>query len=101
LAIAKTIAVTDLIAVLIIDHSPWNKPNVKNDTMIRHGTPQRRLAQPLALLNRSQSLSRLHPKRRSRKSELIVATTDRMQGWSRKRWPQPKRGKSDQSEIAG
>jgi hypothetical protein len=36
--IATVVAVMGLIGLLLVNHGPRNKPNVKNETMIQHGT---------------------------------------------------------------
>ena len=36
--IAITVAVIGLVGLLLVDHGPWNKPHVKNETMIQYGT---------------------------------------------------------------
>jgi hypothetical protein len=36
--IATAVALIGLVALLLLDHGPWNKPNVKNEIMIQYGT---------------------------------------------------------------
>src|SRR5450755_1539924 len=36
--IATVVAVMGLVGLLLINHGPWNKPKVQNETMIQHGT---------------------------------------------------------------
>jgi hypothetical protein len=36
--IATVVAVMGLIGLLLVNHGPRNKPNVKNETMIQYGT---------------------------------------------------------------
>ena len=36
--IATAVAAIGLAMLLLIDHGPWNKPKVQNETMIQYGT---------------------------------------------------------------
>jgi hypothetical protein len=36
--IAMAVAVLGLIGLLLVNHGPWTKPKVQNETMIQHGT---------------------------------------------------------------
>jgi hypothetical protein len=36
--IATVVAVVGFAGLLLVNHGPWNKPNVKDQTMIQHGT---------------------------------------------------------------
>jgi len=36
--ISAMVAVIGLVGLLLVDHGPWNKPKVKNETMIQYGT---------------------------------------------------------------
>jgi hypothetical protein len=36
--IATAVAATGLFALLLVNHAPWNKPNVRNETMIQYGS---------------------------------------------------------------
>ena len=36
--IALSVAAVGLLALLIVDHGPWNKPQVQSQTMIQYGT---------------------------------------------------------------
>lgn len=36
--IAVAIAAIGLLALLLVDHGPWNKPQVQTETMIQYGT---------------------------------------------------------------
>jgi hypothetical protein len=36
--IATVVAVMGFVGLLLVNHGPWSKPNVKNETMIQHGT---------------------------------------------------------------
>jgi hypothetical protein len=36
--IATVVAVMGFAGLLLVNHGPWNKPNVKDQTMIQHGT---------------------------------------------------------------
>jgi hypothetical protein len=38
LIIATAITVIGLLALLLVDHGPWNKPKVQNETMIQYST---------------------------------------------------------------
>jgi hypothetical protein len=38
LTIAMAVAVIGLVGLLLVNHGPWNKPNVKNETMVQYGT---------------------------------------------------------------
>jgi hypothetical protein len=36
--IATVVAVMGFVGLLLVNHGPWNKPKVKNETMIQYGT---------------------------------------------------------------
>jgi len=36
--IATVVAVMGLVGLLLVNHGPWNKPKVQNETMIQYGT---------------------------------------------------------------
>ena len=36
--IATVVAVMGFAGLLLVNHGPWNKPNIKDQTMIQHGT---------------------------------------------------------------
>jgi hypothetical protein len=36
--IATVVAVMGFAGLLLVNHGPWNKPNVKDETMIQHST---------------------------------------------------------------
>lgn len=36
-AVAAAVAVIGLVALLLVDHGPWNKPKIQNETMIQYG----------------------------------------------------------------
>jgi hypothetical protein len=38
LIIATAIAVIGLVTLLLVNHGPWTKPKVQNETMIQYGT---------------------------------------------------------------
>jgi hypothetical protein len=38
LIIATVVAVMGFVGLLLVNHGPWNKPKVKNETMIQYGT---------------------------------------------------------------
>jgi hypothetical protein len=35
---ATAVAVIGLVGLLLVNHGPWNKPKVQNETMIQYGT---------------------------------------------------------------
>jgi hypothetical protein len=36
--ITTVVAVMGLVGLLLVNHGPWNKPKVQNETMIQYGT---------------------------------------------------------------
>jgi hypothetical protein len=61
LIIATAITVIGLVALLLVDHGPWNKPKVQNETMIQYGTTAASAAAVGAAITPTEKKPELEP----------------------------------------
>jgi hypothetical protein len=61
LIIAMTVAVMGLVGLLLVNHGPWNKPKVQNETMIQYGTMAESAAAVGAAITPTEKKPELEP----------------------------------------
>jgi hypothetical protein len=59
--IAVAVAAIGLLALLLVDHGPWNKPSVQSGTMIEYGTTAGAAAAVGAVVTDTTTKSALEP----------------------------------------
>lgn len=59
--IAIAIAAVGLLSLILVDHGPWNKPMVQNETMIQYGTTAAAAAAAGATVTTTPPKSALEP----------------------------------------
>jgi hypothetical protein len=62
LIIAMTVAVMGLGALLLVNHGPWTKPRVQNETMIQYGTTAASAAAAGAAVTPTEQKPELEPR---------------------------------------